>query len=57
MVSLETLVQRLRDLVRSEQEKHWLQENRDAIASINAFIDRHGLLADRLRLRHARMKG
>ena len=47
----ETLEQRLRSLVRAEQEKRWLQENRDAISSINAFIDRHGLLADRLRLR------
>jgi len=50
----ETLEQRLRGLVRAEQEKRWLQENRDAIASINAFIDRHGLLADRLRLRPER---
>ncbi len=47
----ETLEQRLRGLVRAEREKQWLEENRDAIASINAFIDRHGLLADRLRLR------
>ena len=47
----ETLEQRLRGLVRAELEKRWLQENRGAIASINAFIDRHGLLADRLRLR------
>jgi antitoxin CcdA len=47
----ETLEQRLRSLVRAEQEKRWLQENRDAISSINAFIDHHGLLADRLRLR------
>jgi len=47
----ETLEQRLRGLVRAEQEKRWREENRDAISSINAFIDRHGLLADRLRLR------
>ncbi len=47
----ETLEQRLRGLVRAEQEKRWLEENRDAIASINSFIDRHGLLGDRLRLR------
>jgi post-segregation antitoxin (ccd killing protein) len=37
--------------VRAEQEKHWLEENRQAIASINSFIDRHGLLASRLRFR------
>ncbi len=47
----ETLEQRLRGIVQAEHEKRWLQENREAIASINAFIDRHGLLADRLRLR------
>jgi hypothetical protein len=32
-------------------QKRWKEENRDAIESINSFIDRHGLLADRLRLR------
>jgi antitoxin CcdA len=47
----ETLEQRLRMLVRAEQEKRWLEENRAAIDSINAFIDRHGLLANRLRYR------
>jgi antitoxin CcdA len=47
----ETLEQRLRKIVRAEQEKHWLEENREAIASINSFIDRHGLLAGRLRYR------
>jgi antitoxin CcdA len=47
----ETLEQRLRGLVRAEQEKRWREDNRGAIASINSFIERHGLLADRLRLR------
>jgi len=47
----ETLEHRLRSIVRAEQPKHWLEENRDAIASINSFIDRHGLLAARLRYR------
>jgi post-segregation antitoxin (ccd killing protein) len=37
--------------VRTEQERRWLEENREAIASINAFVDRYGLLADRLRYR------
>jgi len=36
---------------RTEREKQWLAENRDAIASINVFIEQHGLLADRLRYR------
>jgi post-segregation antitoxin (ccd killing protein) len=43
--------QRPRSPELAEQEKLWRAENQDAIASINAFIDRHGLLADRLRLR------
>jgi antitoxin CcdA len=47
----ETLEHRLRKIVRAEQEKRWLEENREAIASINSFIDRHGLLAGRLRYR------
>jgi antitoxin CcdA len=50
----ETLEQHLRSLVREVQEKLWQEENREAIASINTFIDRHGLLADRLRLRPER---
>jgi antitoxin CcdA len=47
----ETLERRLRNIVRAEQEKRWLEENRDAFASINAFIEDHGLLASRLRYR------
>ena len=35
----------------TEQEHRWLEENREAIASINAFIGLHGLCADRLRYR------
>ncbi len=41
--------QRPLSLMRVEQEKHWRRENRGSIASVNAFIDRHGLLADRMR--------
>jgi antitoxin CcdA len=47
----DTLERRLRSLVKAEQEKRWLEENRAAIESINSFIDRHGLLANRLRYR------
>ena len=50
----ETLERRLSSIVRAEQEKRWLEENRSAIASINEFIDRHGLLAGRLRYRAER---
>jgi antitoxin CcdA len=47
----DTLERRLRSIVRAEQEKRWLDENKEAIASINSFIDRHGLLASKLRYR------
>lgn len=47
----ETLERRLRTMVKTEREKRWLEDNREAVASINSFIDRHGLLASRLRYR------
>lgn len=47
----ETLERRLRMIVKAEHEKHWLEDNRPAIASINTFLERHGLLASRLRYR------
>jgi antitoxin CcdA len=47
----ETLERRLRTIVRAEKEKRWLEDNREAIASINDFIERHGLLASKLRYR------
>jgi antitoxin CcdA len=45
----EVMEQHLRSLVRAERERRWLRDNREAIASINAFVRHHGLLADRLR--------
>jgi len=50
----DTLDRRLRAIVKAEQEKRWLQENSAAIDSINNFIERHGLLASRLRYRPER---
>ena len=50
----ETLERRLRTIVKAEQERRWLEENREAIASINAFINQHGLTASRLRYRPER---
>ena len=47
----ETLEGRLRTIVRAEREKRWLEDNKDAIASINSFIEQHGLLAAKLRYR------
>ncbi len=35
----------------NRQERRWSAKNRIAILSINAFIDRHGLLSDKLRYR------
>jgi post-segregation antitoxin (ccd killing protein) len=35
----------------AEQGRRCQQENQDAIASMNEFMARHGLLADRMRLR------
>jgi antitoxin CcdA len=50
----DTLERRLRTLVKVEQERRWREESREAIASINAFIDRHGLLSSKLRYRPER---
>jgi antitoxin CcdA len=47
----EMLEGRLRTIVRAEREKRWLEDNKDAIASINSFIEQHGLLAAKLRYR------
>lgn len=47
----ETLERRLRTIVKAEREKRRLEDNGEAIASINSFIDRHGQLASRLRYR------
>jgi antitoxin CcdA len=45
------LESRLRTIVRAEHERRWLEDNREAIASINSFIEQHGLLASKLRYR------
>jgi antitoxin CcdA len=42
----DTLERRLRTLVKAEQEKRWLEENRGAIAAYNARVSSHGLLSD-----------
>ncbi len=47
----EELERRLRTMLRTERQTRWLKENREAIASINSFIEQHGLLAGRLRHR------
>jgi antitoxin CcdA len=42
----ETLERRLRMIVRADQEKRWLEENRAAIEAYNARVAQHGLLSD-----------
>jgi len=42
----ETLERRLRTIVRAEQEKRWLAENRAAIEAYNRRVATHGLLSD-----------
>lgn len=42
----ETLERRLRTIVRTEQEKRWLEQNRAAIDAYNRRVATHGLLAD-----------
>jgi antitoxin CcdA len=42
----ETLEGRLRNLVRAELEKQWLDDNREAIAHYNRRVAEHGLLSD-----------
>lgn len=42
----ENLEQRLRGLIRAEQERRWLEENREAIAEYNRRVAEHGLLSD-----------
>jgi antitoxin CcdA len=42
----ESLEQRLRSLVRAEQERRWVQENQEAIAQYNRRVAEQGLLSD-----------
>jgi post-segregation antitoxin (ccd killing protein) len=39
------LIERCR-LIRVEQERRWLEENREAIAQYNRRVAEHGLLSD-----------
>jgi antitoxin CcdA len=42
----ETLERRLRTIVRAEEERRWLDENRAAIEAYNQRVSRDGLLSD-----------
>lgn len=50
----ETLERRLGSIVKAEREQRWREESKAAIDSINTFIDRHGLLSQKLRYRTER---
>jgi antitoxin CcdA len=41
-----TLEARLREIVADLRRRRWLEENREAIADANAFLERHGLWSD-----------
>jgi antitoxin CcdA len=40
------LNQQLRELVRRVRRECWLEENREALADANVFLERHGLWSD-----------
>ena len=42
----ETLERRLRAIVKAEQERRWLEENREALQAYNRRVAEHGLLSD-----------
>jgi len=42
----ETLERRLRTIVKTEQERRWLEENREAIEAYNRRVAEYGLLSD-----------
>ena len=42
----ETLERRLRTIVKAEQERRWLEENREAIEAYNRRVAEYGLLSD-----------
>jgi post-segregation antitoxin (ccd killing protein) len=50
-ISAQSVDADLRKQALEQQEQRWLDENRDALISINSFIARHGLLASKLRFR------
>lgn len=46
----ETLERRLRSMVKSDQEKRWIEENKEAFKEYNTSVVQHGLLSDDLGL-------
>jgi len=44
-----TLEARLREIVAERRRQRWLDENREALADANEFLERHGLWSDGLR--------
>lgn len=44
-----TLEEALEGIVRERQRQQWLAENREAIASYNEHVEKHGVFSDGLR--------
>jgi len=44
-----TLEEKLSEIVRERKRKQWLEENREAIESYNARVEKYGLFSDGLR--------
>ncbi len=45
----QALEQRLNEVLREEQRRKWLAENREAITEYNSRIENHGVFSDGLR--------
>jgi Post-segregation antitoxin CcdA len=43
------IMARKTSIAMKREAKRWFTENRDAVMSINSFLERHGLLASKLR--------
>lgn len=46
----ETLERRLHIMIKSDQEKRWIEDNKEAFAEYNASVEQHGPLSDDLGL-------
>jgi antitoxin CcdA len=45
-----TLEKALSEEVRKSKEKTWLEENKEALALANQFVEKHGLFSDKYRM-------
>ena len=45
----QTLENRLEELLKEQDRQAWLDENRQAMAAANDFVEKHGLWSEKLR--------